>query len=280
MSKTFTKMNEVEEGSVLLVDSLNMAFRWKHQGALFFLDDYAKTINSFKRSFKCEQVVILSDWGSSSYRKEVYPEYKQNRKEKQEKQTPEEAAYFEKFFEEYIRIIEHYKNEAEYPVLRFKGVEADDLAGHIVNNRELYGFTSIKLLSTDRDWDLFIQPNVSRYSYVTQKEINLENWDTHYEVSPEEYISMKCLMGDGGDNVPGVNKIGPKTAAKLIKEYGSALDIAASIPIPGKYVYIKNLNEFGKENLIRNYQLMDLVTFCDDAIGQENIKEIKNVFTV
>jgi len=273
-------MSEVDEGSVLLVDSLNLAFRWKHQGAVFFLDDYIKTVNSFKRSFKCEQVVILSDWGSSTYRKAIYPEYKQNRKEKQETQTPEEAAYFLKFLEEYNNIIQHYQEEAEYPVLRFKGVEADDCAGHIVNNKDKYGFSRIKLLSSDRDWDLFIQEGVTRFSYVTQKEVSIDNWHEHYDVTPEEYISMKCLMGDSGDNVPGVPKIGPVTAAKLIKQYGSALDIASSIPLPGKYVYIKNLNEFGKENLLRNYELMDLVTFCDDAIGEENIKEIKSVFTI
>jgi hypothetical protein len=56
------------------------------------------------------------------------------------------------------------------------------------------------------------------------------------------------------------------------------MDIAASLPLPGKYVYIINLNEFGQANLLRNYQLMDLVTFCDDAVGPENIKEIENVF--
>ncbi len=87
-------------------------------------------------------------------------------------------------------------------------------------------------------------------------------------------------MGDDGDNVPGVPKIGPKTALKLVQQYGTALDVAASIPLPGKYVYIKNLNDFGSEALIRNYQLMDLVTFCDDALGEENIKEIQSVLGI
>jgi len=280
MSKTFTKFNESEQGTAIVVDSLNLAFRWKHQGAIHFKDEYAKTVESLKKSYKADQVVILADWGSSTYRKNVYPEYKQNRKDKQELQTPEEAAYFEKFFEEYVNVLEYYKQETTYPVFRFKGVEADDIAGHIVNNRAGYGFNNLWLISSDRDWDLLVQDSVMRFSYVTRKEITFDNWHDHYEVSPEEYISVKCLMGDTGDNVPGVPKIGPKTAAKLIEQYGSALDIAASLPLPGKYVYIKNLNDFGSENLIRNYQLMDLVTFCDDAIGVENIKEIKNVFSV
>lgn len=276
MAKSFAKITESEVGTALIVDSLNLAFRWKHQGALFFLEEYTRTVESLARSYKADTVIILSDWGSSSYRKEVYPEYKQNRKDKQATQTPEEAAYFEKFFEEYIKIVDHYKDQTTNPTFRFKNVEADDIAAHIVNNKDEYGFNKIWLVSSDRDWDLLIRENVSRFSYVTRKEVTIDNWNEHYEGSQEDYISAKCLMGDPGDNVPGVHKIGPKTATKLIAQFGTALDIAASLPLPGKYVYIQNLNAFGADNIMRNYKLMDLVSFCDDAIGDENIQEIKN----
>jgi DNA polymerase-1 len=276
MSKSFETLTEAVPNTVLIVDSLNLSFRWKHQGAIFFKDEFIRTVESLKKSYKCSQVIILADHGSSSYRKAIYPDYKQNRKDKQALQTPEEAAYFEKFFEEFIRIIEHYQTETKYPTFRFKGVEADDIAGHIVANLENYGFETAWLVSSDRDWDLLVNPQVSRFSYVTRKEVTYDNWAEHYECTQEQYISIKCLMGDTGDNVPGVVKIGPKTAQKLVDQYGSALDIAANLPLPGKYVYIKNLNEFGKDNLIRNYQLMDLVSFSDEAVGPENIEIIKN----
>jgi 5'-3' exonuclease len=280
MAKSFSKITETETGTVLVVDSLNLAFRYKHQGALFFLEDYTRTVESLKKSYKADQVIILSDWGSSTYRKSIYPEYKQNRKDKQETQTPEEAAYFEKFFEEYVKIVEHYQTNSTYPTFRFKGVEADDIAGHIVNNKDKYGFKKVWLISSDRDWDLLVREDVNRFSYVTRKEVTIDNWNEHYEGSQDDYISAKCLMGDAGDNVPGVHKIGPKTATKLIAQYGTAMDIAASLPLPGKYVYIKNLNDFGSEAIMRNYKLMDLVTFCDDAIGEQNIKEIENVLSL
>lgn len=273
-------MNEADEGTVLIIDSLNLAFRWKHQKALYFKDEYIRTVESLKKSYKASQVIILSDWGSSTYRKEIYPEYKQNRKDKQELQSPEEAAYFEKFFEEYLKIVQYYSEESEYPTFRFKGVEADDVAAYIVAHRKDFGFKEVWLISSDRDWDLLCQPRVSRFSYVTRKEITFENWNEHYpDWTPEEYISIKCLMGDLGDNVPGVHKIGPKTAAKLVQQYGSSLDVADAIPIPGKYVYIQNLNSFGSEAILRNYKLMDLITFCEEAVGEDNIKEIKNVLS-
>lgn len=276
MSKTFAKLTEADDSTVLIVDSLNLAFRYKHQGALFFKEDYVRTVESLKKSYKASQVIILSDWGSSRFRKEIYPEYKQNRKDKQALQTPEEAAYFEKFFEEYVKIVEYYQTETSYPTFRFQGVEADDLAAHIVQNLPQYGFTRAWLVSSDKDWDLLVSDTVSRFSYVTRKETTSENWYDHYDVTPEQYISVKCLMGDSGDNVPGIVKVGPSTAKKLIEQYGSALDVANNIPLPGKYVYIKNTNEFGSDAIIRNYQLMDLLTFCDDAIGADNIEIVKN----
>jgi 5'-3' exonuclease len=81
-------------------------------------------------------------------------------------------------------------------------------------------------------------------------------------------------MGDSGDSVPGVGGIGPKRALELVQAYGSAFDIAASIPIASKYKYIAALNEFGADNLLRNYKLMDLLTFCEEAIGPENCEII------
>lgn len=280
MSKSFSKLSESEEGTVLIIDSLNLAFRYKHKKELFFKEDYVRTIESLKKSYKASQVIILADHGASKFRKSIYPDYKQNRKDLQDQQSDEDREYFKQFIEEFLRIIEYFQTETSYPTFRFREVEADDVAAHIVANKDKYGFKKVWLISSDKDWDLLVQPGVSRFSYVTRKEVTYDNWNEHYDCDREDYISIKCLMGDSGDNVPGVYKVGPVTALKLVKQYGSALDIAASLPLPGKYVYIKNLNEFGQDNLIRNYQLMDLVTFCDDAIGQENIKEIESVLAI
>ena len=161
-----------------------------------------------------------------------------------------------------------------YKVLRYQGVEADDLAAHLVKQKKEYGLEEIWLLSSDRDWDLLIQEGVSRFSYVTRKEVTINNWHEHYAVEPEEYISFKCLTGDKGDNVPGINGIGEKRAAQLIKDYGDAMTIYDNIPIDGKYKYIQELNQ-NAEVLLKNYELMDLITYCDDAIGKDNVSDIQ-----
>lgn len=273
--KSFKQISEA--GNVLLiVDSLNLAFRYKHSGATDFAEDYLRTVQSLKKSYKASHVIMACDQGSSTYRKAIYPEYKQNRKDKQEQQTEAEAAAFELFFEDFLATLEHIKANTDYPVIRFPGVEADDIAAYIVSQKKLLSFDEIWLVSSDKDWDLLVEPGVSRFSYVTRKEVTWDNWSTHYEWNPEDYISIKCLTGDTGDNVFGVPSIGPKRAASLVAEYGSTWDIIASIPLNGKYKYIQELNKC-KDQLQLNYQLMDLVTHCREAVGEDNCKTIDNI---
>lgn len=270
--KTFKQISE-SGNSLLVVDAINLAFRWKHSGATDFADDYIQTVNSLKRSYKASHVIIACDKGSSSYRKLIDPEYKQNRKKKQSEQTEAERVAFEVFIEEFERTLETLKTTTDYPVIRFQGVEADDIAAYICKKVKSQ---PIWLVSSDKDWDLLVRPGVSRFSYVTRKEVTYENWNTHYDFSIDEYISIKCLMGDAGDNVPGVPGIGPKRAQDLVAEYGSTWDIIASIPLLGKYKYIQELNKCS--NLLTlNYQLMDLVTHCDEAIGEQNTPIINQI---
>jgi len=174
-------------------------------------------------------------------------------------------------------ILSRYEDEGKFPVVRFPNVEADDIAAYIVSKHKRYNINQVWLVSSDKDWDLLVAPGVSRFSYVTRKEITHDNWDTHYECTQDEYISLKCLMGDSGDNVAGVPGVGPKRALQLVQDYGSAYDIISALPISSKYKYIAALNEFGSEGLMLNYKLMDLVTHCEEAIGEENCKNINKV---
>jgi 5'-3' exonuclease len=272
MSITFKKATE-SNNTLLVVDALNLAFRYKHSGATDFATDYIRTVDSLKKSYKASHVIIACDQGSSTYRKTLSPEYKQNRKDKQEQQTDAERAAFELFFEDFLATIATIETTTSYPVLKFQGVEADDIAAYIVSQKSKLSTDDIWLISSDRDWDLLVQPGVSRFSYVTRKEVTIDNWNDHYDFDPEDYISIKCLTGDSGDNVAGVPGIGPKRAVSLVAEYGSTYDIVANIPLSGKYKYIQELNQC-RDLLLLNYQLMDLVTHCREAIGDENLAEI------
>ena len=253
-------------GNLLIVDGLNVAFRWKHQNILDFKYDYIRTIESLAKSYKAGTIIVCAD-GGSSYRKEIYPEYKANRKERYAEQTEQEAKEFEMFMAEFQDTLTLIKQK--YPVFHFRGVEADDIAAYITLN---FDFDDCWLVSSDKDWDLLINDKVSRFSTVTRKETTVHNWDEHYDFEIEDYITFKCLTGDKGDNVPGVPGVGPKRAVQLMEQYGSVFDIYDACPIDGKYKYIQALNE-NAEQLLQNVELMDLMTYSGEAIGEEN-KEV------
>jgi len=272
MAFSFINKLTKDQGSTLIVDALNLAFRWKHRGSTTFVEEYLATVESLAQSYSCEKIIIAADKGSSSYRKNIAPDYKQNRKDKYAEQTEEEAEQFRIFFLEYEKTLAALENK--YALLRYDGVEADDIAAHLVKFRTSYGLDKIWLISSDRDWDLLIDTNVSRFSYVTRKEVTVNNWSDHYDVSREQYISLKCLQGDKGDNVPGITGIGPKRAKDLIDQFGSAMDIYDATPISGSYKYIEALNQ-NADQILKNYELMDLITYCDEAIGVDNIVDIE-----
>ena len=254
--------------NLIIIDGLNLAFRYKYANKKVFADEYINTVHSLAKSYEAKDIVVLGD-GGSFYREAIYPDYKGNRKELRAKQTEQEEQDFKEFLDEFNKAF-IILSESCY-TFRYKGVEADDIAAFIVtrfNNR----FNHTWLISSDKDWDLLIKSNVSRFSYVTRKEITEDNWSTHYNYKVDEHISIKVLMGDKGDSIPGVDGIGIKRAETLVNTYGSAYDIYSILPIDSKYKYIQNLNAF-KEKLLLNYELMDLETYCADAIG-ENLSDL------
>jgi DNA polymerase-1 len=250
MAIEFTSLGNppTPNGNLLVVDGLNLAFRWKHQKKEFFKVEYLRTIES------------------------IDPEYKANRKERYADQTEEEKKEFLNFLGEFQKCIDLCK-EKGYLTIKYNGVEADDIAAVIALNREAIGVQDIWMVSSDKDWDLLITENISRFSTVTRKETTLENWDEHYDFHPDMYLTFKCLCGDKGDNVPGVNGIGPKRASTMIADYGDVFDIMSTLPIQSKYKFMQNLNEFGAENLAKNIELMDL-SYDPDAQVLGHSKEI------
>ena len=269
MGKTFLNFQQ-SRNNTLIIDALNLGFRWKHANRTEFAEDYAKTVYSLANSYACDKIIIASDKGNSTYRKERYPEYKLSRKERYEKQTQEEKDAFAAFYAEMERTLEYLSDRCI--ILRYEGVEADDIAAYL-STRLISDH--IWLISSDRDWDLLINENVSRFAYTNRKETTYDNWKDTHDYSIDDYITIKCLTGDSGDNIPGIPGIGPKRASDLVNKYGSLFDIYDACPITSNYKYIQSLNS-NRELLLRNFEIMDLLAFCEEAIGEENIKDIEN----
>ena len=302
--------------NLLIVDALNLGFRWKHErfkvpvpmeaklieaintgemdedqvrimvkdyfreeGA-YFGQDYADTLESLAASYKAKKIIVAADSGKSTFRRGIYPAYKANREEKAAAQSVVQDAAFSSFFTLLTEALENEVAEVA-TVLRFPGVEADDIAAFICNDTDAKEhYEHIWLVTSDSDWDLNLCEKVSRFNWMTAKtwknitktgprprDITIENWHEHYLYPPEQHLFAKCLEGDSGDNVPGVAGIGPVRAKGLMDKYGTLDQLIAALPIKGTAQYIKNLNEF-KDNFNTSLKLMDLVTYAKEAVGE------------
>lgn len=265
------KIDLGDKDNLMIVDAFNLAFRFSGDN---FSADYLRVIKSLARSYASREVILVSDYRHSKFRRNIDPLYK-DRGDKYANQTEEEKESIKRFFEGYERALELCK--LDFKVLRFEYVEADDLAAYLVKNIS-DKFEHTWLISSDTDWDLLLRNDVSRFSFVTRKEYTVNNfYEYHGCDTPEEYISLKALKGDTGDNVRGVENVGEKRAYILIRQYGSALDIYDNIPLEGKQKFIQNIND-SEELILKNYELMDLITYCEDAIAfpdENNLKDME-----
>lgn len=258
MAIGFEDLVDLDASNLLIIDSLNMAFRWRKQ-----IDGWhqklSSTISSLASSYGACEVIVLGD-GGSVYRKAIYPDYKGNRNK--DDQTEDEKQEWQDFFGEYELALKD--TASSYPIMKFPGVEADDLAAYLC--MRLKGvFKHIWMVSSDRDWDLLLSDEVSRFSLFSKKEFTVDNFEDHYGYPLNQHIDVKVLNGDTGDNIPGIAGVGPKRAVTILNKFGpTAFDVMDSLPIKGTAKYIQELNNF--EYFELNYELMDLLTFCEQAI--------------
>lgn len=263
--------------NLLIVDVMNTAFRYKAAGTYVFADDMVRMIKSLAKSYECKNIVCCGDWGSSSYRKELYPEYKANRKEKYENQSEAEKEAAAKFFE---GLDECYRRlDEEFVLLRLKNVESDDLMAYTVKKfEESDKYDKIWIISTDRDMCQMLSYTTSQFAYTSRKEYRMSSfYDQLGFDTPEEYAIFKAVTGDSGDNIStAAEDCGPKRTYAIIRGMTHITDLIDILPIAGKQKYIQRLNA-GEAKLLLNWELTNLREYCEVAINHPNPDNLKLV---
>jgi DNA polymerase-1 len=154
-------------------------------------------------------VMVLDADERKLHRRQIYPDYKAHREPPPEDLAPQER-----------RIVELIE-AAGIPLLRKEGYEADDIIATLA--RRLAGEeTQVVAVSRDKDLEQILGPHVLLYDPGKDEEITPERLRETKGWTPELAIDAQTLTGDTTDNVPGVAGIGPKTAARLLEQYGSA----------------------------------------------------------
>jgi DNA polymerase-1 len=120
------------------------------------------------------------------------------------------------------------------PLLRIVGVEADDVIGTLATRAAAAGLQTV-ISTGDKDMAQLVGDRITLVNTMTGSRLDREGVKARFDVYPEQIIDYLALVGDASDNIPGVPKVGPKTAAKWLNQYGSLGQIVArAAEIPGK----------------------------------------------
>ena len=260
-----------------------------------------------KEDVNPDSIIATFDLKAPTFRHKEYAEYKAGRN----KMPPELAEQFP--------IIKELLKFMGIKIFEIEGFEADDLIGTVSkfaeeNNTEVVVVTGDKdalQLASDKTKIVITKKGVSETTIYDRNAFIDE-----FEVTPNQFIDVKGLMGDKSDNIPGVPGVGEKTAFKLIKEYGSIEEVIKNIEnIPGKKLKenlennveqaifskklatimrevpieltLEDVNCSDKENTLEIKKMLIelemksiLAKFKDDAISEVSKVEVKTIDTI
>lgn len=182
-----------------------------HTNAIFgFLNIMFKILDQEQPDY----LTVAFDVHAPTFRHEMYAEYKGTRKPMAEE------------LREQVPVIKEVLQAMGVKIIEQAGLEADDLLGTLSRRCEKLGM-EVSVISGDRDLLQLATEHVKiRIPKTKQGRTEVEDYyagdvQERYQVTPEEFIDLKALMGDASDNIPGVPSIGEKTATKIITEYHS-----------------------------------------------------------
>ena len=150
---------------------------------------------------------VIFDHSSTTFRNDIYPQYKANRSEPPDDLRPQFA------------LIRQATRAFDVPCIETEGFEADDIIATYARLATAAG-ADTTIVSSDKDLMQLIDDNVGMYDTMKDVRVDANAVFAKFGVEPEQMIDMQALAGDSTDNIPGVPGIGPKTAAQLLDEYG------------------------------------------------------------
>ncbi len=208
---------------IYIIDGMALAYR----GHYAFIRNPLKNSNGFPTSAiysflvtirhfldieKAEEIVVVFDAGRETFRREIYAEYKAHRPP-----LPDEIR-------QQLPKINELLSALKIPVVSITGFEADDIIGTIAVKRAAMG-DKVYIVSKDKDFGQLVNENITLVDPKIQAgeiiKLGPSEINAKFGVGPDQIIDYLALLGDASDNVPGVPKVGEKTAVELIREFGS-----------------------------------------------------------
>jgi DNA polymerase-1 len=202
--------------TLLLVDGSSYLYRAFHAlpdlrnqsgeptGALYGMISMLRRLTS---EIDAEYRACIFDASGPTFRDTLYSEYKAHRPP-----MPEDLA-------KQVAPIHAVVRALGWPLLMESGVEADDVIGTLAKQAAQAGF-SVIVSTGDKDLAQLVTPQVTLVNTMSNERLDLAGVEAKFGVTPDRITDYLALVGDTADNIPGVPKVGPKTAAKWIQTYG------------------------------------------------------------
>lgn len=260
-------MNQEKQKKLVLVDGSSYLFRAYHglpqltspsghpTGAIYGV------LNMLRKLLKDEQpdrVAVVFDAKGKTFRNDIYPEYKANR--------PPMPDDLRVQIEPLHQIIE----AQGLPLIVVPGVEADDVIGTMSQQASEQGY-QVLISTGDKDMAQLVNANVSLINTMNNHFMDEASVVEKFQVKADQIIDYLALMGDSSDNIPGVPKVGPKTAAKWIGEFGSLQGVMENAAdFKGKTgEYLRESLEF----LPMSYELATIKLDCDTGVSIDQLEQ-------
>ncbi|HEI6740371.1 TPA: DNA polymerase I [Legionella pneumophila] len=166
----------------------------------------ANMIKKIIKDYQPEEIAVVFDAKGKTFRDEWYPEYKAHRPP-----MPQELS---SQFQPLIQLLQ----AMGLPLLIIDGVEADDVIGTLAKQATEQGIPVV-ISTGDKDMAQLVNEHVSLINTMSNYSMDIDGVKAKFGVTPEQIIDYLTLIGDSVDNIPGVEKCGPKTAVKWLTEY-------------------------------------------------------------
>ena len=165
-------------------------------------------LRRLRNDYQPAEMAVVFDAKGKTFRHEMYPAYKANRPP-----MPEDLRIQIEPLHELVRAL-------GYPLICVEGVEADDVIGTLAKQADAEE-RSVVISTGDKDLAQLVNRNIQLVNTMSNTVLDEQGVLDKFGVRPDQIVDYLALMGDSSDNIPGVEKVGPKTAAKWLQEYGS-----------------------------------------------------------
>jgi DNA polymerase-1 len=205
------------EKTLLLVDGSSYLYRAFHAlpelrsskgeptGAIYGV---LNMLRKLAADYKAGARACVFDAKGRTFRDDVYSEYKANRAP-----MPDDLASQVEPLREAVAAL-------GWPVLVVEGVEADDVIATLAEQAKREGWRTV-ISTGDKDFAQLVEDRVMLVNTMSNEKLDIEGVKKKFGIPPEKFLDYLSLIGDAIDNIPGVDKVGPKTACKWIEKYGS-----------------------------------------------------------